>query len=53
MKDIITTITMKELEQITFRLLQECFSQVIREILLEFDSIIAETRDKKTVLPKR
>jgi hypothetical protein len=47
MKDIISTITMKELEQMTFRVLQECFSQVMREILLEFDTIIAETRDKK------
>lgn len=47
MKDIITTITMKELEQMTFRILQECFSQVMAEILVEFDTIIAETRDKK------
>ncbi|WP_250637974.1 UPF0236 family transposase-like protein [Novibacillus thermophilus] len=47
MKDIITTITMKELEQMTFRLLQACFPQVMAEILVEFDTIIAETRDKK------
>ena len=47
MKDIISTITMKELEQMTFRILQACFSQVMADILTELDAVIAETRDKK------
>jgi glycosyltransferase involved in cell wall biosynthesis len=47
MKDIIPQITMKELEQITYRALQESFSQVMAQILVEFDEAIAEGRDKK------
>ncbi|WP_281176575.1 UPF0236 family transposase-like protein [Shouchella shacheensis] len=47
MKDIISTITMKELEQLTFRALQESFSQVMVQTLLELDQAMAMGRDKK------
>lgn len=47
MKDIISQITMKELEQITYRALQETFSEVMAEVLMEMDNTIAENRDKK------
>jgi len=47
MKDIISTLTMKELEQITYRALQESFSQVMAQTLLEVDEAIASGRDKK------
>lgn len=47
MKDIISTLTMKELEQITYRALQESFSQVMAETLRELDEAIASGRDKK------
>ncbi|WP_240458756.1 UPF0236 family transposase-like protein [Virgibacillus sp. Bac330] len=47
MKDIISTITMKELEQITYRALQESFSQVMSQTLQELEETIATTRDKK------
>lgn len=47
MKDTIPHITMKELEQITYRALQESFSQVMAQILMEFDKTISEGRDKQ------
>lgn len=47
MKDTISMITMKQLEQLTFRVLQESFSQVMTEMLVQFDAVIAEARDKK------
>src|SRR5690625_1873354 len=47
MKNIISQITMKELEQITYRALQESFSEVMAHMLLEMDQAIAEGRDKK------
>src|SRR5690625_1239340 len=47
MKDIISTLTMKELKQITYRALQESFSQVMAETLREIDEAIASGRDKK------
>lgn len=47
MKDIISRITMKELEQIIFRVLQKSFSQVMAQILTKIDNILAEARDKK------
>jgi len=47
MKDIISQITMKELEQITYRALQESFTEVMAHMLLEMDEAIAEGRDKK------
>ncbi len=47
MKHTISHITMKELEQMTFRVLQESFSQVMAQILVEFDEIIAQSRDKR------
>jgi len=47
MKDIISTLTMKELETITYRALQESFSQVMAETLIELDEAIALGRDKK------
>lgn len=47
MKDIISTLTMKELEQITYRALQESFSQVMSQTLQELDAAIASGRDKQ------
>ncbi|MEI3612008.1 hypothetical protein [Pseudogracilibacillus sp. SO30301A] len=47
MKDIINSLTMKELEQITYRALQKSFSQVMAQTLLELDEAIALGRDKK------
>lgn len=47
MKNITNLPTMKELEQITFRALQNSFSQVMRETLEELDHWIAGNRDKK------
>ncbi|MBB5172822.1 ISLre2 family transposase [Texcoconibacillus texcoconensis] len=46
MKDIIPNITMKELEQITFQTLRESFAQLMAQILIEYDELIAESRDK-------
>ncbi|MGM8365691.1 ISLre2 family transposase [Virgibacillus sp. W0181] len=46
MKDIITKVTMKELEQLIFRSLQASFSEVMAKVLTEVDQIIAEGRDK-------
>ncbi|WP_347568873.1 ISLre2 family transposase [Evansella sp. AB-P1] len=47
MKDTIPDITMKELERITFRALQESFTQVMAEMLTKIDDEICENRDKK------
>jgi|SRR5699024_127607 len=47
MKDIISTITIKELEQITFRALQDSFSQMMAETLVEIDESIATGRKKE------
>src|SRR5690625_1935925 len=47
MKNIISQITMKELEAITNRAFQESFSEVMAHMLLEMDQAIAEGRDKK------
>lgn len=47
MKDTISTLTMKELEQITYRALQESFSQVMAATLKELDDAVASGRDKK------
>ena len=47
MKNTIPKITMKELEKITFRALQDSFTQVMAEILTELDQKISENRDKK------
>ncbi|SDZ55755.1 Uncharacterised protein family (UPF0236) [Evansella caseinilytica] len=47
MKDTINPITMKELEQRTFRALQESFAEVMAETLTEMDEKIKEARDKK------
>ncbi|GIP65503.1 hypothetical protein J32TS6_40580 [Virgibacillus pantothenticus] len=47
MKGIISTLTMKELEKITYRALQESFSQVMAQTLKELDEAIASGRDKK------
>src|SRR5699024_12798817 len=46
MKYIINSITMKELEQITYRALQNSFAQVMAQILQEIDEAIASARDK-------
>ena len=53
MKDIISRITMKELEQIIFRVLQKSFSQVMAQILTKIDNILAEARDKKRFNDRR
>lgn len=50
MKDTISTLTMKELEKITYRALQESFSQLIAAIFRELDEAIALGRDKKFYL---
>ncbi|WP_440895073.1 ISLre2 family transposase [Amphibacillus sp. Q70] len=47
MKDIISQLTMKELEEIIYRTLQESFSQMMSKILQEFDQAIALGRDKQ------
>lgn len=47
MKDIISTLTMKELEKITYRALQESFSEVMSQTLQELDQTIASGRDKQ------
>src|SRR5690625_1545792 len=47
MNDIISTLTMKELEQITYRALQKSFSQVMAQTPRELDEAIALGRDKK------
>ena len=47
MKDIINLLTIKELEQITFRALQKSFSQVMAQTLAELDKTIALGRDKQ------
>src|SRR5690625_1222214 len=47
MNDIISTLTMKELEQITYRALQKSSSQVMAQTLRELDEAIALGRDKK------
>src|SRR5690625_3421039 len=47
MKDIISQLNLKELEENLFRTLQESFSQVMAELLQEFDEAIAIGRDKK------
>src|SRR5690625_672151 len=47
MKDIISQLNLKELEENLFRTLQESFSQVMAELLQEFDEAIALGRDKK------
>src|SRR5699024_5480639 len=46
MKDIINSLTMKELEQITYSALQNSFSQVMAQILQEIDEAITSERDK-------
>ncbi|WP_440897454.1 ISLre2 family transposase [Amphibacillus sp. Q70] len=46
MKDIISSLTMKELEEITYRALQESFSQVMAKTLQDLDQAIALGRDK-------
>lgn len=47
MKNITNLPTMNELEQITFRALQNSFSKVMAKTLSELDQWIAENRDKK------
>lgn len=47
MKNIISQITMKELEKIIYRSLQKSFSEAMASILTEMDATIANARDKK------
>src|SRR5690625_984625 len=46
MKNIISQITVKELERIVYRSLQKSFSEAMEKILIEMDTVIAENRDK-------
>ena len=46
MKDIIPNITMKELERLIFRALQESFTEVMGDILTKIDELLCEHRDK-------
>src|SRR5699024_652798 len=45
MKDIINSLTMKELEQMTYCALQNSITQVMAQILQEIDEAIASGRD--------
>src|SRR5690625_3783905 len=47
MKNIISQFSLKELEKITFRALQESFSQIMANLLMELDQFIADNRDKQ------
>ncbi|HLQ73673.1 MAG TPA: UPF0236 family protein [Bacillota bacterium] len=47
MKNIISQITMEELERTVYRTLQKSFSEAMGKILLEMDAVIAENRDKR------
>lgn len=47
MKDTIPNITMKDLEKITYCALQDSFSEVMANVLIDLDKMIAEGRDKK------
>src|SRR5690625_433210 len=47
MKNIISQLSLKELEEITFRALQESFSKVMSKLLVELDQLIADKRDKQ------
>src|SRR5690625_81824 len=47
MKNIISQFSLKELEKITFRALQESFSKIMAKLLVELDQFIADNRDKQ------
>src|SRR5699024_2068145 len=47
MKNIISQITMGELERTVYRALQKSFSEAMGKILLEMDAVLAENRDKR------
>src|SRR5690625_3655677 len=47
MKNTISQFTLKELETIAFRALQESFSKIMSELLTELDQFIADHRDKQ------
>src|SRR5699024_4544643 len=47
MKDIINTLTMKQLEQLTYRALHNSFSQVMANTRQELEEVSASERDKK------
>lgn len=47
MNHIISNFSLKELEKIIFRALQESFSEIMEELLTELDKYIAENRDKQ------
>src|SRR5690625_3202100 len=47
MKNIIYQFSLKELEKITFRALQESFSKIMAKLLVELDQFIADNRDKQ------
>src|SRR5699024_5825055 len=47
MKNIISQFTLKELEQLTFRALQESLSKIMTQFLEELDQYIADHRDKQ------
>src|SRR5699024_9759438 len=52
MKDIINTLTMKELEQLTYRALQNSFSQAMAKTLQELDEARVSGREKNRVYLK-
>ena len=47
MNSIISQFSLKELEKITFRVLQESFSKIMSKLLVELDQLIANNRDKQ------
>lgn len=47
MNNTIPNITMKDLEKMTYRALQDSFSEVMANVLTELDQALAEGRDKK------
>src|SRR5690625_4865856 len=47
MNNIISQFSLKELEKITFRVLQEGFSKIKSELLVDLDQLIANNRDKQ------
>ena len=47
MQNIISQFSLKELEKITFRALQESFSKIMAKLLMELDQFIADNGDKQ------
>src|SRR5699024_9656871 len=47
MNNIISQFSLKELEKITFRVLQEGFGKIMSKLLVDLDQLIANNRDKQ------